>query len=67
MTTPEPLTDDVARLICGNIEDLRCYLNGLTDQDLVRRAIAGCERFRESKTKLVMLQRHLRRLEKGKS
>jgi hypothetical protein len=57
---------DVAKLICGNIDDLKCYLHHCTDAALVDRAILWVRTFRESKTKERMLGAHLRRLQRAK-
>jgi hypothetical protein len=59
-------TPDVARLICGNIDDLRCSLSfgASTDRPLLERCLAACNG-REHKTKRAMLERALRKLAKA--
>lgn len=55
---------DVARLICGNIEDLRCSLSAGTapDRSLLQRCLAACTG-NEQKTKRTMIERALRKLD----
>lgn len=62
MSTTNPIPDDVARLICGNLDDLKCYLRDCTDVALIERALTWCDRFDHMHTKRQMLQRHLRKL-----
>lgn len=61
----KPIRPDEAKLICGNVDDLKTYLKGCTDRDLIARCIEHCRRGREMKTKLQMLERHLRKLPAG--
>lgn len=66
MSNLKTYPDDVARLICGSIDDLKCYLPGTTDVALIESAIAHCAKGREMGTKKLMLERHLRKLQKAK-
>lgn len=63
LAPPVQETDrDVDRLICGNIEDLKCSLgHGVRDRALLERALAACTG-RERKTKRHMLEVALRKL-----
>lgn len=56
--------DDVAKLIYGNIEELRIYLRDVTDVDLVERALKACRTKHEGKTMIKILERHLKKLRK---
>jgi hypothetical protein len=67
MSTTDPIPADVARLICGNVDDLKCYLRDCTDVALIERAITWCDRFENMHTKRQMLQRHQRRLGRNNS
>lgn len=60
-----PIADDVARLVCGNIDDLKGSLPSITDQALLQRALAEARELREGKVKAAMIERALRRLRKA--
>jgi hypothetical protein len=55
----------VARMCYGNAQDLACSLRGVTSIAEVEEAIEVARSFREGKTKVQMLERHLRKLTKG--
>jgi hypothetical protein len=59
-----PIAEDVARLVCGNIQDLQISLQHETDQGLLERALTEARELREGKTKAGMIERALRRLRK---
>lgn len=59
MSTMAP---DVARLICGNIDDLRCSLTHLTDVELIGRALREARKLHEGKCKVLLLQGKLNKL-----
>ena len=58
------LDADVARIICGNVDDLKCSLQhgAAKDRDLLERAIAACKMRPGYATKQMMLQRALKKL-----
>lgn len=59
--------DDVARLICGSVEDLKSMLPHETRADIIERALLAASTRREHKTKAGMLARHLRKLRRNQS
>lgn len=67
MTAYNSLPEDVARLICGSVEDLKSSLHHESNADLIERALAAAHRLREGKTKQKMLERHLAKLRKAQT
>jgi len=65
MTAYNSLPEDVARLICGSVEDLKCMLQHEDRIDLVERSLAACRDGRDMKTKQKMLEHHLAKLRKA--
>lgn len=67
MNAPDshPIPHDVARLICGAVDDLKCSLNHCTDTALLERTLVEARQLREGKTKVLMIERALRKLKRA--
>jgi hypothetical protein len=66
MSTPE-IYSHIARMVFGNIEDLRSSLAGVTDLADIEEALLHARALREGKTKVALLERHLRQVLKAKA
>lgn len=65
MSAVDHASADVARLIYGNIDDLRNSLQcGGQSRELLEAALAAARSLREGKTKVQILERALRKLPK---
>lgn len=56
----------LAQMVFGNVEDLRTSLSSCTSIADVQQALTQARQLREGRTKVQLLERHLRKLQKAK-
>ncbi len=58
------ISDSVARLIYGSVDDLKSMLPHEADRGILERALSAARQLREGKTKVQMIERAIKKLPK---